>query len=262
MRTILIALLFTANACFAQSGGWQLEIMPGIAGYKGDLTQSYVPANTIGPSVALNLKYDFGDMIILRGGFAWAKISADDMDNKSSYLKERGLNFKTDIWEASLCAEVNILDPEAYDAYPYMFTGFGLFRFNPYTYDEDGKKVYLRPLNTEGQGLSEYPDRKQYALIQFCVPFGGGFKVKLNERTSIAFEAGVRFLFTDYLDDVSSTYVNEQVLLTKKGPKAVELAFRKNSWAKEGDMRGNSGKNDMYVFSGVKAIFNIGRWKE
>lgn len=264
MRILFIILFFAANSCLAQSTGrgWQLEIMPGVAGYKGDLTESYFPVSTIGPSAALNVKYDFGEMVIFRAGIAWAKVSGDDKDNKTDYLKGRNLDFKTNILEASLIGEIVPFDPEVYYTYPYFFLGVGLFRFDPYTYDKDNKKTSLRPLNTEGQGLAEYPDRKKYSLTQFCVPFGGGWKIHLNAKYALAFELGVRFLFTDYLDDVSKNYVDMETLLLKKGPKAVELAFRGNPLPLEGEMRGNPGVKDMYVFSGFKLTMNIGKWKE
>jgi hypothetical protein len=259
MRLALLTLFFAANTCMGQPG-WQLEIMPGITAYRGDLTESTIPLKTIGPSVSINLKYDFGDMIVLRGGIAFGKISADDKDNKT--LKARNLNFQSLIWEASLCAEVNIMDPEAFYSYPYVFIGVGMFRFDPYTYDNANKKTYLRQLSTEGQGLPEYPDKKVYSLTQFCVPFGGGWKVKVSNRSAISFELGVRFLFTDYLDDVSGTYADAGVLLNRKGPKAVELAFRIDPPPGEGEVRGNPESKDMYVFSGLKFTYNLKKQKK
>ena len=88
----------------------------------------------------------------------------------------------------------------------------GLFHFNPFTYDKENNKTYLQPLSTEGQGLKEYPGRKKYSLTQFCLPVGGGWKWNINENWDISYELGFRILFTDYLDDVSKTYVNLNVL--------------------------------------------------
>lgn len=261
MRLRFIVLLLTTNCCFAQRG-LQLEIMPGVAGYQGDLTQKTVPFNTIGPSAALNIKYDFGDMVILRTGFAWGKVSAKDNDNKDAYLTNRNLSFETMIWEGHLGAEINILDPETYYSLPYVFTGIALFHFDPYAFDNNNKKVYLQPLSTEGQGLSEYPDRKKYSLTQFCIPFGGGWKFIIKEKCALSFELGFRFLFTDYLDDASRTYVNQQVLLNKKGAQAVEFAFRGSPASVEGKQRGNAEKNDMYGFAGVKFAMRLGKEKK
>ena len=43
------------------------------------------------------------------------------------------------------------------------------------------------------------------------VPFGVGLKYSLNERLNIGFEIVHRFTNTDYLDDVSTTYVDPSV---------------------------------------------------
>lgn len=261
MRLTLLMLFLAATTCMGQTG-LQLEVMPGIAAYRGDLTESTFPVKTIGPSVSLNLKYDFGDMIVLRGGIAFGKIKADDKNNKTADLKKRNLNFQTLLWEGSLVAEVNILDPEAYYSYPYIFLGIGLFRFDPYTYDNNNKKTYLQQLRTEGQGLPEYPDKKVYSKTQFCVPFGGGWKVRVDKRVMLGFELGVRFLFTDYLDDVSGTYADATVLLNRVGPKSVELAFRQNPPPGEGQVRGNPESKDMYVFSGLKFTYSLKKEKK
>lgn len=57
--------------------------------------------------------------------------------------------------------------------------------------------VKLRPLQTEG---------KAYSPIGVAIPFGLGFRYKLAKNWDLAFEVGWRYTFTDYLDDVSSTY--------------------------------------------------------
>ena len=87
--------------------------------------------------------------------------------------------------------------------------------------------------------------------------------MNINETLDIIYEIGARFLFTDYLDDVSSTYVNRETLLTHKGEKAVELAFRQIPSAginppREGDTRGNPEIKDWYFFSGIKLLIRLG----
>lgn len=260
-RLLLILLIFAVRPCFSQDG-WQVEVMPGIATYKGDLTQSEFPLNNIGPLFGVNVKYDFGDMVVLRSGLAWARISGDDQKNKSASIKIRDLNFKSTIIDLSLVAEVNLLDPESYYAYPYLLVGAGLFHFDPYSYDKDNKKTYLRPLSTEGQGLPEYPSRKKYSLTQFYIPFGGGFKLAVKERYIFSFEMAVHFLFTDYLDDVSTTYIDAGTLRSHKGDKAVEMAFKqKNPVPIIGDQRGNSDVKDLYFFTGFKVAVPLAKKK-
>ena len=260
MKSCLVVLLFIFNYTHAQE--WQAEIMVGISGYRGDLTQHAITLKSIGPAVNLNLKYELDNLIILRGGLGWGKFSADDKNNKDKSLKRRNLNFKSAIIEGSLCVEFNLFDPEFNYHYPYIFTGIGMFHFNPYTYDKENNKTYLQPLGTEGQGLSEYPDRKIYKLTQFCLLIRGGWKMQLNQKWDIVYEMGYRFLTTDYLDDVSTTYADPQKLLLNRRPKAVELTYRRelvplppNTEVK----RGNPKVKDGYFFSGIKLLIHLGR---
>ncbi len=259
MKFVTLILLFTSQFLYGQK--WQAEIMGGVSGYSGDLTEKYFSLHSIGPAVNLNIKYStFKDFIVFRAGIGYGKVSADDKYNKDKSLLNRNLNFKTDILEASLCVEYNILDPHEYQGYPYIFAGAGVFHFNPYTFDKDNKKTYLQPLGTEGQGLPQYPDRKPYSTTQFCVPFGFGWKMKVNEKIDVIYEFGARYLFNDYLDDVSKTYVDPEILFISKGSTAAELAYRKlrSGGIIEGAKRGNPKSKDQYYFTGFKILFNIG----
>lgn len=257
MKFCLIFLLLVTNFCKGQE--WQAELMVGAAGYSGDLTQQRVSIKQLRPAVNFNLKYNSGDYINLRGGIGYGEVFADDKNNTRADLKSRNLNFKSFILEANVIAEINLFDPEVYTSYPYLLGGFGVFHFNPFTRDNNNVKTYLQPLSTEGQGLKEYPDRKKYALTQICFPVGLGWKWYINQKWDISYEFGYRILVTDYLDDVSKTYVNPNVLATEKGPKSAELAYRGTApFQYEGEVRGNAAINDIYFFSGIKISTKLG----
>jgi len=163
--------------------------------------------------------------------------------------------------ELSLCAEINLLDPEVFYVYPYLLTGVGVYRFNPYAYDKNHKKVNLQPLGTEGQGLPQYPGRHKYSLTQPFIPFGGGWKYNVKEKFAVSFEMAVRYFFTDYLDDVSTTYINKNILLNARGQTAVDMAFRQTPTPVEGEQRGNENTKDFYVMSGVKFTWYLNKKK-
>ena len=262
MKFCLIFLLLFANICKAQE--WQAEVMVGVSGYNGDLSQQRISIKQLRPAFNLNLKYTSGDFIDLRAGIGYGRVGADDKNNKNAGLRSRNLNFKSDILEINLIAEINLFDPETYTSYPYVLGGVGLFHFNPFTYDKNNKKTYLQPLSTEGQGLKEYPGRKKYALTQFCIPVGIGWKITVKEKWDISYEFGYRILFTDYLDDVSKTYVDLNVLTTEKGSKSAELAYRGAApFRYEGEARGNPTIKDIYFFSGIKIATNLSNiWKK
>lgn len=259
MKFLTVIFIFIVNTCVAQQ--WQADVMVGASGYSGDLSNSGFDFKTMGPAVNINLKYLMANnFIVLRGGISYGKIQGNDANSKNDDLRRRNLNFKSDILEATLCAEINLLDPEEYDGYPYLFAGFGVFHFNPYTYDHNNNKTYLQPLGTEGQGLAQYPNRALYSLTKMVLPFGLGWKYKINDRYDLVYELGFRYTGTDYLDDVSSTYANSQTLLTYRGSIAAELAYRyKNTTpTKGGGIRGNSEAKDWYYMTGLKIVIKLG----
>src|SRR4030095_6048028 len=127
---------------------------------------------------------------------------------------ERNLNFTTRIWEGYGAVEFypSVFIEQYEDLKgkfrPYGIIGVGVYHFNPKTQDNSGNWVELQPLHTEGQGFPEYPDRKVYKLTQMEIPMGFGFKYYLKENMFIGLEVLHRKLFTDYVDDVSTNYID------------------------------------------------------
>ena len=86
-------------------------------------------------------------------------------------------------------------------------------------------------------------------------------KINLSKRCDLVYEIAGRTLFTDYLDDVSKTYVNSQTPMTNSRPKTAELAFRQtdSSFPNEGDIRGNPKVKDWYFVTGFKLLIRLGK---
>ncbi|HMK17862.1 MAG TPA: DUF6089 family protein, partial [Chitinophagaceae bacterium] len=189
-------------------------------------------------------------------GFAIGQIDAADHYNRD-YLKTRNLSFKSTIKEVSIGLEASLLDLSTSHFTPYVFGDAVFYHFNPWAYDVSGNKVFLNPLSTEGQGLSQFPEQKPYKLTQIALGFGFGARYAINENINIGVEMIQRKTFTDYLDDVSSIYVDKNVLLQAKGAKAVEMAYRGDEitgglpYPNHGDKRGTPSEMDWYYFFGV-----------
>ena len=235
----------------------------GFTNYYGDLQDKPLTLDQSNLAIGAGLKYDLTDHMAVRSGFMYGKISADDKRNKPS-LQFRNLNFQSKVFEWNLLAEYTLFDLKEKKISPYAFAGLAIFHFNPYTYDSLGNKVFLKPLSTEGQGLAQYPDRSPYKLTQFAIPFGVGVKFKVNENVVLGYEFGLRKTFTDYLDDISKTYVDQTALMNAKGPKAVELAYRAGelrngdpNYPADGSVRGGEKYKDWYYFSGVSLSIGI-----
>lgn len=255
MKFYLLFCILISNICYGQH--WQAEIMGGVAGYNGDLTEKRININELRPAGTLNIKYNSGDFVNFRIGVSYASVGADDKNNPNQAYKNRNLNFKTNIVEINAAAEIVLLDPEVYTAYPFVFGGIGIFHFNPYTYDNNGKKTYLQPLSTAGQGLPDFPDRKKYSLTQPCIPVGFGWKWTINDKWDISYEFGYRILFTDYLDDVSANYVDLDYLTAQKGAESAELSYRGKGPLTPENVRGNPKVKDIYYFTGIKLATNL-----
>lgn len=205
---------------------------------------------------SLSLRQPLSNKLSIRAGASIGSLAAADRNNRG-YLKPRNLSFRTDIKEVFLYLDWALLDLSVYRMTPFGYVGGAYFHFNPYTHDESGQKVYLQPLSTEGQGLPEYPDRKVYSLYQPALAFGGGLRYSLSSDFIVTFETGQRKSFIDYIDDVSKDFVDKDILLAARGPKAVELAFRGDEvhrnapYPNAGDQRGTPTEMDWYYYIGI-----------
>lgn len=263
-RTLFLLLVLASHASFAQ---WSFGVFAGGSSYIGDLNDK--PFARTKPAIGVGLNYDLSDRFTLRSGLTLAGLEGGDQYTGTNFLKQnRNLSFKSSLTELSLLGELTIFNLNDINWSPYVFGGLAVFHFNPYVKDS-GQKVYLRPLSTEGEGLPSWPVNT-YSLTQLAIPFGGGVKFNLSENVRLGVELGFRRLFTDYLDDVSTTYPDAAELLAAKGPKAVELSYRGNEvpgevpgypdvgFASKGAERGNPKTKDWYYFTGVHLTFRIG----
>lgn len=265
MRIVLLILFCYPLILFSQSR-LSLTAFGGIANYHGDLQQKRLSFGQSNFTGGLGIEYELTPKWSVRGELRYGHLQAHDSVNSGS-LRLRNLHFKSRLYEASFLGQYNFGDILENKIVPYVFAGLAVYHFSPFTFDSIGKKVFLQPLGTEGQGLAQYPDRKVYNLNQLAIPFGAGLNFAVNERVSLGFEFGLRKLFTDYLDDVSTTYVDQQLLLAGRGQRSVDYAYRGDE-LKDGDpaypidgrIRGGKAK-DWYYHTGIIArfrIFNVG----
>lgn len=250
----MLLLSFNANA-----QKFHVNLFAGASNYQGDLQDKRFTFSQSHFAGGAGLSYDITDRVSIRSGIAFGKISGDD---KLGRNKLRNLNFTSTLTEVNLGLEYYITRLEDHALTPYVFGGIALYHFNPYTHDTSGQKYFLKPLSTEGEGF--VTGVKNYNLTQFAIPFGGGIKLSLSENINVGAELGLRKLFTDYLDDVSTTYVDQADLFTNRGAKAVELAYRGNelkngtAYPAAGTIRGGSKNKDWYYFTGLTLLFRLG----
>ncbi|MBS1688786.1 MAG: hypothetical protein JSS96_08675 [Bacteroidetes bacterium] len=260
MKRILLSLaLLLPVFSFAQAHH-ELGITAGVANYYGDLQDQVFPSYGYKPMIGISYKYFMSPHIGLRFGATYASVTAADSLSDIPANKARNLSFASDIYEFHGGLELNFLpiDLDRMKVTPYIFGGIAVFYFDPYATDPYGNKTFLRPLSTEGEGLRAYPDRKQYNLVNVAFPIGGGMKFLIGKTFVISAELGFRYTNTDYLDDVSKSYVNKDTLMAYKSKLATQMSFRGDQtkgW--DGNypdykfQRGDSKSNDWYWFGGI-----------
>ena len=270
MRKILFTCLgillipFFSNAQF-----WEIGVMLGGANYAGDLSQGPVTLKETHPAVGALIRANIRRTFTLKGNIYFGRISGDDGNGDQAIRKYRNLDFRSNVLEIGINGEVNFSGFEAgnrkYKSSPYGFLGIAIFKFDPQGYlPTTGEWVRLQPLGTEGQGTTRYNDRRKYSLTQVSIPFGVGQKFNLTDNWNVGFEFGWRKTFTDYLDDVSSTYPEYDYLYSNSGALAAQMSNKTNlsgsgvrkDWGPH-DRRGNSTNLDWYLFGGITITYTI-----
>lgn len=214
----------------------------------------------------------YKNVVGLRLELTKGAVAGDDSRSNSSWIKTRNANFKSHIYEAALISSVHplMLANEEIIPYvsPYLMFGLACFNFYPEGY-YGGKWVNLHRLSTEGEGFKEYPDRKIYNLNQWAIPFGFGFKYEQSPRINVRMEVLYRHTFTDYLDDVSKTYIDPTLFNRYFSPEQAALAasiahsytIHDPSLNNTGEPRGTAHTNDGYFTINLKVGLVFGRQK-
>ncbi len=241
----------------AQQTHHEIGIMGGVSNYYGDLQNKFFGGYGYHPMGGIIYKHFMSPHVGVRLGASYTSLSAADSLSNIPVNQQRNLSFSTHLFEVHGALELNFLPIEVLrnKATPYLFGGISAFYFNPFTEDDNGNKIFLRAQSTEGQGLPMYPDRKQYSLVNMAFPFGGGMKFFIGKTIMLCGEIGFRYTNTDYLDDVSKSYVDLDTLKAYKGQVAVNMAYRGRDGINPqyGHQRGDSKSNDWFWYGNLTA---------
>ncbi len=194
--------------------------------------------------------------------------------NRDNYIS-RGLNFTTNITEIALQAEINFLPffvgSQRHRWTPFIFGGASMFMFKP---KEIASGLELPNYGTEGQNLSGN-EKKKYATTSVAIPFGIGVKFSLGKRLGMTVEWGMRKTFTDYIDDISTTYAydiygfdaTQNVYYTSNPNNPEEivalpitddiLLSDPTLSHRKGQQRGNDYNTDWYSFYGITLTYSL-----
>lgn len=213
--------------------------------------------------------------------FTYTKISGNDAETKEPARNNRNLNFRSPIFELGTQIEIYLISESPMNNRNklsgtrkkgnnpinlYLFGGISAFYMNPKGLAPNGKWVALQPLRTEGQGA--FDTRKPYSRIQMAIPFGLGFSARVTPKIRIGFEASLRKTFTDYMDDVSTTYVDPSVFATSGSSDAALAAAMADKGlgnipgsTAPGQQRGDPRDKDSFMTLMLNVSIRIGQSK-
>jgi hypothetical protein len=191
------------------------------------------------PAFTLAYRYKISKNFNVHSSFNYLLVAGNDKLTTEPFRNNRNLNFKSNIFELAVRAEVSIFASNVGHRYGIKktfsrrhkgksnefigFIGIGGFFFNPKGQNPTtGRWEKLYPLHTEGQGLPGGP--KQYKRISISIPMGLAWRMTLNKLWCVGIEYSYRKTFTDYIDDVHGVYYDKTALLDAYGPKSVIMA--------------------------------------
>lgn len=256
MKNLLICtILFLSTIASSQS--LEIGVIGGVSFYNGDLSSDKASDyfRVMRPMGGILGRINYHKNFSVRVGLTVGQLYGDDVYGENQY---RNLNFKTTLVEGSVIGEWNIfwLRYGKTGLAPYLFGGASVYHFNPKT-EFQGQTYKLRDIGTEGQGLQGH--NAPYSLTQIAIPFGIGVKIGINESWTLGLEFGARKLFTDYLDDVSSTLLDYQELRKGSGDLAAALSYRTTEVTdEEFTYERGSDYKDWYYMAGFTLSYRFG----
>lgn len=250
-------------------GGSEYGVSVGASQYFGDLNDEY-GLKFIRPAVGIFGRLHMNPFISLKGVVNYTRVGYRDEFSSNPYNVKRNLNFQSDIFEAAIQAEFNFFRFSTGEIgnrwTPYITGGVGVFYYDPFTTFND-RRYNLRALGTEGQ-TAGFDDRK-YSKFSMCFPVGVGFKYWLRPGLNVGFEIADRLTLTDYVDDVSTTYVGSDKFPTDPltpnpayvlQDRSIEID-ESNPLGRAGKQRGNSSTRDQYMMFLFHVSFQLKVYK-
>ena len=266
----LILILAFASLSGLRAQVSELGITGGVTYYIGDLNPyRHYPKDT---KLAFGVlyRYNFSDRYAVRLQALNGTLQAYDSRSSDTLQLLRNLHFKARLIEMSALVEVNFRKYRSKDKdskmwTPFVFAGLAYYRASPQA-ELDGEWYDLQPPGTEGQGTTARPGSDVYAVDHVSIPFGVGFKWNVG-RLDFQVEWGLRRTYTDYIDDVSGTYVDRDLLAFENGPLAAILADpgvlgQLPEYPNEGRARGDADTRDWYQYTGLSVTYIISRFSD
>jgi len=293
LSTLCLVVLLSSSASaqyFRSSNYWKTHrneviISFGIANFLGELggkDQIGSPfiwdleISQTKPSFAVGWHYYLAQRVAMRLNLSYALLAGNDNLTKEEFRMNRNMHFQTDLVEFAWTFEYHFFREELGHVYDlrgvkgqkssrvgfYLFAGVSGFYFDPKA-KFNGEWVNLKPLHTEGQTLPGGPE--EYSNIQVAIPMGGGLRKAMNKYWTLGLELQYTKTFTDYIDDVSGVYYDNDAIAANNG--AIAAYFADPSLGvgeniseyttSHGQQRGDSEDLDAYLFLRFTAVYKM-----
>lgn len=278
---ILLLIITTSLASHAQSNKWKrmrYEFFGGLGAtnFLGELGGSDESGSNFVKDFEFSqtrmggtagIRYWIARRVAIQSAFSFGYVRGDDSKTNNEFRQNRNLHFRSPILEGQLRLEYNLIAEKKGHRYNLrkvrgrpgnnvtldVFAGIAGFWFNPQAQYQD-VWYNLQPLGTEGQNYID--TREPYSRISMSIPFGFQVKYIINRKWSVGLEFGPRFSFTDYIDDVSTTYADPDLVSIAAGGNYIAGELADPSFSRStdpnmtaaGQQRGNSFDDDLYMF--------------
>lgn len=216
----------------------------GWTGYFGELNHGKVFGSGLS-NVNINIEARLYNHWSARIQAGYYEISGSDANaSDSTFEQQRNLSFFSRNLDVSLSGIYHFFPynrsfhkRRTYE--PYALLGIGKTKYMPKTI-LDGTEYSLRDFATEGVNY------KKWAWV---IPVGLGVKARINDFIDVVLDITYHYTFTDYLDDVSSSYPESSSGLSRRlGDRRAEIGEINDEWFNS-SQRGNSNKfnKDTYL---------------
>ena len=184
---VIVAFSLFSFGANAQNIKKELGFGVGVLNYTGDLARRY-RFLTQRPGATVYYKYNMSKAVNFRASITAGRIVGNDNRPIDAFALMRdsvvASAFKVFVFEISTVFEYNFMDLKGRNPLifgtPYLFGGIGVSGFS-----------------------SAQEKMAEYSPVQPVLPFGFGVKYVANPKWYLSLEFGARWLFFDYLDNIS-----------------------------------------------------------
>jgi len=184
-------------------------VFGGVSYYQGEINPRK-PFYSPGMSLGAMMKHNFTDHHCVRLHAFYGQLKGNDLDFKNEYQQMRAHSFETSLLDCHLGYEFNFL--------PHVINRRKTAHATPYIFAAVGYSLII----SSDTGI---------ATNHTTVPFGVGYKYRINDSVAIGCEWGMRKTFNDTVDG-----------LLNPGPDGSYATSHNNDW---------------YSFAGVYVTFKV-----